>query len=164
MYLLEQYKIASLDEAHAKYLIKNLNVNEANRLVNEMAGKIFWFNKKAVFNKATAEHIALFKSLISYIKSCINYDVLKHEYNQNGVRIQRESTSLNCDAYGRALLIDKHWSNFLLLDFCHRYWVNHVTLEIVCYCEGDLITRTAIDIEMLQQEMNDIYQWHKEND
>jgi hypothetical protein len=161
MYYLPKIENCNNCMASAEAVISNLNINQLEHLDGEIFGHDYWFNRGASFIDSTMEQVKFFKEVSSKIKSLISSNNVRHEYNDNGLIVRRSSCIGTMSDFMRTLGAD--FETFLDIDFCHAYWINHSTLQMISYCEADVVLLTASDANQLKLEMDTVKAWYKEN-
>jgi hypothetical protein len=143
--------------------VPKMNQNQLLDLLSNIYGQILWTTKCDSCNPVSLMKVSKLQTLAVHFLTILNSQSIPLQINTNGVRIDRKFTELSAEHYGKLLTDTGNWSLFLYIDSFHCYWINQSSLKIICYCEGDVITRSALNNDMLEAELISISQWHKEN-
>jgi len=163
--LLVQIVSNNLKETQAKALVKKASNHELGQLYNDLIHCFTQktFNHGVKFLIKSKQQLAMLRKLHRYVVKCAKKRIFKHEYNQHGTRIIRDYTLLACNEFEAKYLLDENWVSFYAFSHDHKYWLNETEVKIVCYCQGNIITRIAQDNRKLKLEQQTIINWFYEH-
>jgi hypothetical protein len=138
----------------------------ANGLIKEsefIDFSFFWREKNASISETTKLQVSALKRLALFCSDLLDNQLIPLELNANGLIIEREFTNFTLNKYEEFFNQKNKWNCLLRVNSFKCYWIDYKSMKILCFCEGDLITRTATNIDMLKLEIESILKWHIEN-
>lgn len=163
MDILKEITLLDNIETGVESIVSKMNQNQVQDLLSALYGQILWSKSRTTLSRLALKQLTVFQEAVRYVVTFLKTANVPLEMNANGIRIDRSYSELSVEHFGQSLLTTGNWYVFKIVDSSHCYWFSQSNLKIICYCEGDIITRTAINNEMLCMEMTAITKWHKEN-
>lgn len=77
----------------------------------------------------------------------------KVEKTSTGCLLVREATPQSLYQFENELIDDLNWKKLVRDNKLHCVWCNDFTMEVVTYCEGDIIWTSALNQEMYESEL-----------
>jgi hypothetical protein len=158
MDMTNQINILNNFEGLFKELVKSLNQNQIKSLLANLYSNILWREKNT-----SLVQVSSLKRFARFCNNLLDNQLIPLELNANGLIIEREFTNFTLNKYEEFFNQKNKWNCLLRVNSFKCYWIDYKSMKILCFCEGDLITRTATNIDMLKLEIESILKWHIEN-
>lgn len=140
---------------HGMRYVRSLNENQAQELFHEIEGNAFWY-KKGLFVTDSKELIEFLAKVNDLIERRLVRNGFAAQFDEDGLIVTNNSTPLTLPQYELIHLKNTDFTDFVSLDFCHAYFVDYKALEILSYCEGDIVVKTADSLQQLKKSMERI--------
>ncbi|MDF9399173.1 hypothetical protein [Vibrio sp. 1180_3] len=142
--------------------LKSLNKNQAEKLVDDIFGELYWIERGASWVKPNQDkrYISRAQKLMKIINRLISNGFFQPELTRLGNTIERSFVDQFETFF--AELKDKTY-DWLYGDCISCCITVEDDLQIMSYCEGDVTVVTCPDISMFHQERDCYLSWAREN-
>lgn len=147
----------------SKAIFNKFNKEQQMILLTQLCSAVFWYTNKPSNTSSDKIKASCLKGLSYYCFKQLNIETLPVEINKFGTQITRENTFLDIFDVENDLFKTKGWRRLMSPTSYLGYWINESTLQIVSFCEGDIVTSKAFNLESLIASKDFIIQWHKDN-
>ena len=156
--LLPSIAKSELSMVRAKHTIALFNTNQLQHLLDEIDAEKYWFDKQVSIAPSQPE-MNFYSEVAAEVKSLLDSGNVKNEVNENGLIIRRSTCIGTCFDFSKSL--GKNWETFIEINDHYCYFISHKDLQIVSYCESDVVLLEAESIEQFKSEVADIYSQFK---